>query len=94
MREFEKSNGEVIHDSFEIEKQFYDHFKCILETPDPFCRDAFYNFIDPILGKFGRVNDIDRESFNKEISVQEVILATKKSEQTPPLELMVAQVAF
>ena len=35
VREFEKSNGDVIHDSFEIEKQFYDHFKCILETPDP-----------------------------------------------------------
>ena len=78
VREFEKSNGDVIHDSFEIEKQFYDHFKCILETPDPFCKDAFYKFIDPVLGKFGRVNAIDKESFNKEISVQEVILATKK----------------
>ena len=78
VREFEKSNGDVIHDSFEIEKQFYDHFKCILETPDPFCKDAFYEFIDPVLGKFGRVNAIDKESFNKEISVQEVILATKK----------------
>ena len=48
VRIFEKANGEIIHDSFLIEQQFYNHFKCILETPDPFCRDPFYEFISPI----------------------------------------------
>ena len=78
IREFEKPDGQIIYDSYEIEKQFYDHFKCILETPDPFCKDAFYDFINPILDKFGRVKDVDRVNFNKDISTQEVGLAIKR----------------
>ena len=78
VRIFEKANGEIIHDSFLIEQQFYNHFKCILETPDPFCRDPFYEFITPVKDQFGMITEDDRINFNKEISTQEVSLAVKK----------------
>ena len=78
VRVFEKSDGELIYDSHEIEQQFYDHFKKILETPDPFCKEAFYRFINPIRDKFGSIKETDKVAFNECISVQEVCLAVKK----------------
>ena len=78
VRIFEKPNGEIINDSFEIEKQFFEHYKNILEAPDPFCQQAFYAFVNPFISKFGRVSDVDRESFQSPISLQELNHAIKK----------------
>ena len=78
VRIFEKSNGEIIHDSYLIEKQFFDHYKNILEAPDPFCKQAFYDFVNPFISKFGKVSVVDRESFQSPISLQELKYAIKK----------------
>ena len=78
VRIFEKANGEIIHESRDIEQQFYDHFKGILQTPDPFSKEAFYRFVQPVKQNFGKIREIDKECFNKEISIQEVNLAVRK----------------
>ena len=72
VRIFEKPDGTVIYDSFSIEKQFYEHFKNILEASDPFCKQTFYEFVNPFIDKFGLINDDDRASFQVPISMQEV----------------------
>ena len=76
MREIETPDSRLLHDSYEIEKHFYEHFKNILETPDPFCKESFCKFINPVKDKFGKIKDSDKESFNKEISAQEICLTT------------------
>ena len=78
VRIFEKANGEIIHESYDIEKQFFEHFKNILEAPDPFCKSAFYSFVNPFLSKFGKILEVDRESFQVPISIQELNHAIKK----------------
>ena len=78
VRIFKKSNGEIINDSYEIEKQFFEHYKDILEAPDPFCQQAFYDFVSPFISKFGKVKGEDRESFQSPISIQELNHAIKK----------------
>ena len=78
VRIFEKTNGEIIHDSYEIEKQFFDYYKNILEAPDPFCEKAFYDFVNPYISKFGKVLDEDRDCFQSQISLQELKYAIER----------------
>ena len=78
VRIFEKPNGEIIHDSFEIEKQFFEHYKDILEAPDPYCQQAFYEFVNPFICKFGKISVEDRVSFQSPISIQELNHAIRK----------------
>ena len=78
VRIFEKSDGVVCYESFEIEKQFYEHFKNILEAPDPFCKQSFYEFVNPFIDKFGKITDEDRASFQVPISMQEVKYAVSR----------------
>ena len=78
VRIFQKRDGEICHDSLQIEEEFFNHYKNILEAPDPFCPQAFYDFVNPILDKFGRISEEDRRSFNYPISLQELKLAIGK----------------
>ena len=85
VREFEDSSGKVITDSDEIEKCFYNHFKQILSTPDPFCPQLFYNFIAPCRAKFKQILESDKKCFEREISAGELAIAISKirSESCP-----------
>ena len=77
VRTLEKSDGQFLHNSFEIEEVFFEHFKSILETPDPFDQKLFESFIEPVKNCFGMICRSDREAFDCEISVQELSLAVK-----------------
>ena len=85
MREFEDPSGKIITNSDEIEKCFFDHFKELLSTPDPFCPELFYEFISPCRTKFKKISETDKNSFGTEISAGELAIAVSKirSESCP-----------
>lgn len=85
VREFEDSSGNVITNSDEIEKCFFNHFKNLLSTPDPFCPKLFYEFIAPCRFKFKQISDVDKRSFGEKISAGELALAMSRirSESCP-----------
>ena len=85
VREFEDSSGNIITDSDQIEKCFYNHFKQLLSTPDPFCPQLFYDFIAPCMHKFKQISINDKKCFQKDISAGELALAISKirSESCP-----------
>ena len=85
VREFEDPSGKIITNSDEIEKCFFDHFKELLSTPDPFCPELFYEFISPCRTKFKKISETDKNSFGTEISAGELAIAVSKirSESCP-----------
>ena len=78
VREFEDSSGKIITDSREIEKQFFNHFRNLLSTPDPFCPVLFYKFIEPCRSKFRQISETDKKRFGEKISAGELSLAISK----------------
>ena len=78
VRIFEKSDGQIIHDSFLIEEQFFEYYKNLLEAPDPFSTEAFYKFVNPFLDCFGKITEEDRVCFQSPITMQELNYAIKR----------------
>ena len=78
IRQFQKKDGTITHDSYEIEKEFFEHYQNLLECEDPFNKEAFYAFIEPLKDQIGRITEEDHKSFENPISLQELKLAIHK----------------
>ena len=78
IRQFQKKDGTITHNSYEIEKEFFEHYQNLLECQDPFNKEAFYAFIEPLKDQIGRITEEDYKSFENPISLQELKLAIKK----------------